>query len=197
MSVVIFMVGSGAWADDQTGTNIITHNEFESLRIKAEKGNAEAEFNLGKCYHEGLGVKQDKAEALKWTEKAAAQGIPQAQMMAGLSYWLGMDVKMDEAKGVKWFEKAAEQGEAGGFYYLGAAYYLGKGVKQDYVESYKWTLLFKESGPSVIPSDTAGVDFKLADLEGKMTAKQIAKGKQLAKEEKMRLSKTARFTNGP
>jgi hypothetical protein len=95
------MVGSGAWADDQTDTNIITHNEFESLRIKAEKGNADAEFNLGKCYHEGMGVKQDKAEALKWTEKAAAQEIPEAQMMVGLSYWLGMDVKMDEAKGVK------------------------------------------------------------------------------------------------
>ena len=164
-------------------------SEFESLHIKAEKGDADAQFNLGRCYYDGLGVTQDKAEALKWTEKAAAQGIPEAQMMVGLSYWLGMDVKMDETNGVKWFKKAAEQGEPGGFFYLGAAYYLGKGVGQNYVESYKWTLLFKESGSSVIPSDTADVDYKLADLKGKMTPEQIEEAKRLAKEEKAQIFK--------
>jgi hypothetical protein len=37
------------WADHRMfATN--QPGEFESLRIKAEKGDAEAEFDMGKCY---------------------------------------------------------------------------------------------------------------------------------------------------
>jgi len=104
---------------------------------------------------------------------------------------------MDGARGVKWFRKAADQGEPGAFHYLGAAYYLGKGVKQDYVQCYKWTLLFKHSGRSVIPDDPASVDTQAADVEGKLTAKQIEEGRKLAEEAEVKLSKLARFSQGP
>ena len=155
----------------------------------ADQDYPDAEFNLGRCLHEGIGVKLDKAEALKWTEKAAKQGIVEAQMMVGINYWLGIDVKMDEAKGVKWFQKAAEQGEPGAFYYLGGAYYHGKGVKQDLVQSYKWGTLFMETDHSVITNldvleNTRGT---LADLETKLTPKQLSKAKRLVKEANERL----------
>ncbi len=45
-----------------------------SLRAAAEQGNAEAQYNLGLLYLEGLGVKQDNAEAYAWIRTAAAQG---------------------------------------------------------------------------------------------------------------------------
>jgi len=44
------------------------------LRAAAEQGNAEAQYNLGLMYLEGLGVKQDNAEAYAWIRTAAAQG---------------------------------------------------------------------------------------------------------------------------
>ena len=113
--------------------------------------------------------------------------------MVGISYWTGVDVKMDGARGVKWFRRAAEQGEPGAFHYLGAAYYLGRGVKKDYVHCYKWTLLFKHSGRSVIPDDPASVDFQVADLKGKMTAKQREEGRCLAEKAEAKLSKLPAF----
>ena len=44
------------------------------LRAAAEHGNAEAQYDLGLMYLEGLGVKQDNAEAYAWIRTAAAQG---------------------------------------------------------------------------------------------------------------------------
>jgi hypothetical protein len=45
-----------------------------SLRVAAEQGDAEAQYNLGLMYLEGLGVKQDNVEAYAWIRTAAAQG---------------------------------------------------------------------------------------------------------------------------
>ncbi len=46
----------------------------KSNRKDAEHGNANAQYNLGVMYSQGLGVTQDHAEAVKWYRKAAAQG---------------------------------------------------------------------------------------------------------------------------
>ena len=43
-------------------------------RLAAEQGDPDAQFNLGRMYFEGLGVKQDWVLALMWTSLAAAQG---------------------------------------------------------------------------------------------------------------------------
>jgi TPR repeat protein len=142
-------------------------------------------------------VKQDKAEAVKWMVKAAEQGIPEAQMWVGINYWNGIDVKMDEAKGIMWLQKAADQGEPAAFHFLGGAYYLGKGVKQDYVQCYKWTLLFMETGSSSIPDDLASLKAQLADVESKLTPKQIGEGKRLAAEFGARLVKKAKAADKP
>ena len=40
----------------------------------AEQGDAEAQYDLGLMYLEGLGVKQDNVEAYAWIRTAAAQG---------------------------------------------------------------------------------------------------------------------------
>lgn len=53
-----------------------------------------------------------------------------------------------------------------------------------------------DSGHGIIPKDSADDDFKLTDLEGKMTSKLIAEGKRLAKETKVRLLKKPRFFEG-
>jgi len=47
---------------------------FEDTKAKAEKGDAQAQCNLGLCYEEGAGVAKDAAEAVKWYRKAADQG---------------------------------------------------------------------------------------------------------------------------
>ncbi len=45
----------------------------------AERGGAEAQYNLGFMYEHGLGVSRDEAEAVTWYRKAAEQGHAAAQ----------------------------------------------------------------------------------------------------------------------
>ena len=49
------------------------------LTRAAEKGHAEAQFELGKCYHYGKGIKQDYKSAIKWYKEAAEQGNEEAR----------------------------------------------------------------------------------------------------------------------
>jgi TPR repeat protein len=48
-------------------------------RKAAERGNPEAQYNLGSMYATGWVVEQDPAEAERWYRKAAEQGHAAAQ----------------------------------------------------------------------------------------------------------------------
>lgn len=77
----------------------------------AERGDADAQNNLGERYYYGEGVHQDYAEAAKWYRKAAEQGNAKAQYNLGWCYVNGQGVPQDKAEAVKWYRKAAEQGD--------------------------------------------------------------------------------------
>jgi len=46
-------------------------------------------ITLGNRYYRGAGVKEDKAEALKWYQKSAEQDDAEAQLMVGLMNYKG------------------------------------------------------------------------------------------------------------
>ena len=52
---------------------------FSDTKIAAEKGDSDAQLNLGVMYFKGQGTPQDYGEALKWYRKAAEQGYATAQ----------------------------------------------------------------------------------------------------------------------
>jgi len=52
---------------------------FEKLLKAAERGNANAQFNVGRSYLTGEGVWQNDMKAAEWIEKAAAQGHTEAK----------------------------------------------------------------------------------------------------------------------
>jgi TPR repeat protein len=51
---------------------------FGSWMAAAEKGNANAQFNVGCCYENALGVERDDAKAVKWYRLSAEQGDEKA-----------------------------------------------------------------------------------------------------------------------
>ena len=57
--------------------------DLSDVRAEAEKGDAQAEFDLGVIYYDGTGVEQDFTEATKWFRKAAEQGLAEAQFILG------------------------------------------------------------------------------------------------------------------
>jgi TPR repeat protein len=126
-------------------TNAIS--EFAAIKVKAEQGDADAQFKLGNMYHDGKGVaQQDYSEALKWYRKAADQGNANAQFKLGLMCAEADGVLQNYAEAVKWYRKAAEQGVEGAQYNLGLMYSTGQGVPQDNAEADKWYRRAAEQG---------------------------------------------------
>jgi TPR repeat protein len=122
---------------------------IDVLKIKAHQGDAEAQFNLGSCYHRGEGVPRDEKEAAKWARKAADQGHAEAQFTLGASYAKGEGVSQDKDEATKWYRKAADQGHDEAQYCLGLCYYLGEGVPMDKQEGAKWFRKAADQGHSV------------------------------------------------
>ena len=134
----VFSFHSTAWADTpeqqfQQGVEAAKGGDYQTAfklwLPLAEQGNAAPQYNLGLMYEDGLGVKQDDSEAVKWFRKAAEQGNVKAQASLGKKYQDGRGVKQDDVEAMKWFRKAAEQGNADAQFNLGVMYDNGRGVK--------------------------------------------------------------------
>lgn len=103
-------------------------------RPLADKGDADAEFNLGQAYRLGRGVSTNLAAAKSWFELAATQGHIDAQTTLGLLLFQGGN----QAEGVKWLEKAAAKGEPRALLVYGTALVNGDSVTQDPVRGYAY-----------------------------------------------------------
>ncbi len=119
---------------------------YFSQAIRLDPQNVEAQFMMGAMYHEGQGVPQDYAVALKWYRKAAEQGLAEGQFRLGLMYHHGEGIEHDYAEAVKWYRKAAEQGLAKAQYNLGVMYHNGDGIEADYDEALKWCRKSEQQG---------------------------------------------------
>jgi len=87
-----------------------TDQNIDVLRKSAEKGDKEAQYNLGVMYDNGKGVRQDYTEAMKWYKLAAAQGDALAQYNLGGMYDRGIGVKQDKRQAKEWFGNACDNG---------------------------------------------------------------------------------------
>jgi cell division protein FtsN len=103
-------------------------------RPLADKGDADAEFNLGQAYRLGRGVSTNLAAAKSWFERAATQGHVDAQTTLGLLLFQSGN----QAQGVKWLEKAAEKGEPRALLVYGTALVNGDSVTQDPIRGYAY-----------------------------------------------------------
>jgi TPR repeat protein/RIO-like serine/threonine protein kinase len=118
----------------------------ELYRQRAEKGDVDAQCDLGVCYHNGYGVEQNYTTAVKWYTKAAEQGDANAQYSLGDCYEKGDGVEQNYTTAVKWYTKAAEQGDVDAQYSLGNCYGNGYGVEQNYTSAVKWYTKAAEQG---------------------------------------------------
>jgi uncharacterized protein len=79
----------------------------ERLLERAQKGDAEAQFELGKDYETGrIGLKQNWAEAKHWYEEAANQGDGFAEASLAILYHFGKGVARDPFEAYKLYERA-------------------------------------------------------------------------------------------
>jgi S1-C subfamily serine protease len=122
-------------------------DDLASIKTKAEKGNAEAQFQLGSKYYTGWEeVAKDEKLAEFWYTKAAEQGHADAQTELAYMYLKGIGVSEDYKQALAWYSRAAEQGDMDGQFWLGHMYAEGIGVVQNNKLAYVWFSLSATSG---------------------------------------------------
>ena len=84
--------------------------EFETLLQRAERGSAEAQFEVGTAYLTGTAVDQNASEAVRWFTKSAYAGHLPAQYALGEVYAAGRGVAADRVEAYFWFNIAARNG---------------------------------------------------------------------------------------
>ena len=83
----------------------------ECYRQAAEKGNLDAQCDLGNCYRLGKGVQKDAKESFNWYKKSAEQGNATAMYHVGLCYDEGNGVSQDLLLAKYWYRKASDRGD--------------------------------------------------------------------------------------
>lgn len=112
--------------------------DAEALRQLAERGNADAQFELGVRLLGGEGLPKDPARAAEWLQKAAAQRNLGAMNAMGTLYEEGVGVPKDEKKAFEWYEKSANYGFPLAQLNLSECYESGKGVAKDEAKAVEW-----------------------------------------------------------
>ena len=110
----------------------------EALLQKADKGDAQSQYELAVHYATSRSGQLASNEAVHWLRRAAEQGHAEAQSDLGRLYYLGDGVPRDFAQAAEWYRKAAEQGLAEAQYNLAGLYSDGEGVSANPSQAVKW-----------------------------------------------------------
>jgi TPR repeat protein len=138
-------------------------------RPLAEKGDADAAFNLGQAYRLGKGVPLDLAQAQGWLERAARKGHVDAQSTLGLLLFQNGN----QVGAMRWLRAAADAGEPRALLMVGTALYNGDGVPADPVTAYAY--VSRAAAQGLAPAQAT-----LADMDAVMPLEQRQKGVALA-----------------
>jgi hypothetical protein len=85
--------------------------KFALWSERAQQGDAESMFELGRACRFGQGTSQDHATATEWYRQAALRGHAGAMTKLGFAYDSGLGIERDEAAALDWWKKAATAGE--------------------------------------------------------------------------------------
>lgn len=86
---------------------------YNLVRPRADSGDPDAQYFLGRMYDNGQGLPENFTEAARWYRKAAMQGNARAQFDLGQLYLFGSGVPQDNIEVFKWMDIAAFGTEPG------------------------------------------------------------------------------------
>ena len=157
-----------AAADDHAGAIVIW------LPL-AERGDADAEFNLARSLLLAGGIRKDPGETMEWLRKSADRGNPRAQFLLASFYRQASHLARNDDEAAAWLRGVSTQlkdgitacnrgdyptalklltplarfGEVSAQSRLGEIYERGKGVAPDLAEALKWYRLAADQGDFV------------------------------------------------
>ena len=155
--------GIDAW---QSGKFDVAVGEWRPL---ADKGDADAQFNMGQAYKLGRGVPTDLKLAQTWYEKAAQQGHEQAQGNLGLILYQNGQ----RTAALPWIKKAADRGDPRAQYVMGAALFNGENISKDWPLAYA---LMQRAAAQGLPQAATSI----SEMDQFIPLDQRQKGLQIA-----------------
>lgn len=144
-------------------------------RPLAEKGDADAQFNLGQAYRLGRGVPLSLTAAQSWFERAADSGHVDAQTTLGLLLFQNGN----HTGGLRWLKNASDQGEPRAMLVYGTALYNGDGVAQDPILGYAYVSRAAAQGLQAAKDTLAQLD-RMMPIEDRKKGVAIAQAKSKA-----------------
>lgn len=171
LAVVVFLTEiSGAQAD----------MVFDFQMKLAKKGNAEAQFKVGEMYESGRGVQKNMNEAMKWINKAAAQGNKAAGYNLLYKDLEKNGVTKENKPRLLDLQNAARGGDGYAQYYVGLMHSNGVGVRKNSNEALDWLGKASLVGITAAEAEIARVN-GAADQGAQLRAQKEAAARQEAK----------------
>ena len=133
------------------------------LRAFADRGDADAQFELGLRFLTGEGFKKDDKKGVEWLEKAAKTGHLRAMYVYGSLFEDGVTLEKDVPKAVEWYQKAADGGFVMAQHSVAVAYELGQGVEKNVKKAAEW---FEKAASQNYPPSMAALGTKLEKGDG-------------------------------
>jgi TPR repeat protein len=124
------ITGTGIAKDPAGGAGWMLH--------AAERGSAQAAFNVGVMYETGFVVERDSTKAAYWYRRASDAGLATAQNNLALLLRVGKGVPRDGAQAVELLHAAARQGMTAAMFTLGDIYEKGDVAPKDPVTALAW-----------------------------------------------------------
>ncbi|MGH7186993.1 MAG: tetratricopeptide repeat protein, partial [Pseudomonadota bacterium] len=109
-AVLASVVAGGVRAevgDASAAPGATTADVFRQWLPDALRGDAAAQFEVGRAFAAGAGRPEDLAEAARWYRLAAEQGSARAQHDLAVLYAKGQGVPQDYVQAYVWFDQAA------------------------------------------------------------------------------------------
>jgi hypothetical protein len=132
--------------------------------------------NVGVLYSNGIGVRKDPAEAVRWWNAAAAHGSAAGQLNLAYALQNGIGVASDEAAAATLYERAARQGIAQAANNLGTLYANPTARRPDLVLARVWFKRAQRLGDRDLAATIAD---NLSTLEHDMSGAQIVRSNEI------------------
>jgi cell division protein FtsN len=146
LAFAVSLAAAPVLADVKAGVDSWTAGHYaaavQQWRPLADKGDADAQFNLAQAYKLGRGVPVDLGKAEALYGKAAAQGHVQASDTYGLLLFQ----RGERAQAMPYIRSSAARGDARAEYILGLAHFNGDVVEKDWVRAYALVSMAQRAG---------------------------------------------------
>ena len=120
----------------------------ELLTSSAAKDNSDALYELGVCYMNGEGVKNDSLKAEELWKRAVALGNVDAMVALGAAYRGGKGIPENPRGCFEMYKAAADAGSSAGYLHLGICYFNGTGTEADIEKAIETVKVAEDMGNS-------------------------------------------------